>query len=289
MPASPPPDVESAGVVVFRPGKRVLLVHRPKYDDWSFPKGKLDRGEHRTSAAVREVAEETGLHVRLGVPLASQRYRLTTGRMKTVHYWTGRPVGEDDVSGYLPNAEIDEVAWVEAEDAFTRLTYDYDRDTLREALQARRRTRTLIVLRHGKARSRKAWRGDDRERPLLQAGRAQAERLVPVLAAYGVTRVVTSGSARCVETVAPYAGTTGWDLEREDRLSEEGATSKRVRRVVEGVLDDGRDTLLCTHRPVLPQVVDALGLEDPHLELGELLVVHLRKGRVVATERHPVS
>jgi 8-oxo-dGTP pyrophosphatase MutT (NUDIX family) len=288
MPASPPPDVVSAGVVVFRPGKRVLLVHRPKYDDWSFPKGKLDRGEHRTAAAVREVAEETGLHVRLGIPLADQRYPLVTGRMKAVHYWTGRPVGDHDVSGYAPNAEIDAVAWTDAEDAFTRLTYDYDRDTLHEALRVRRRTRTLVVLRHGKARSRKAWRGDDRERPLLQTGRAQAERLVPVLAAYGVTRVVTSGSERCVQTVAPYAGATGWELESDDRLSEEDATRKRVRRVLAALLDDGRDTLLCTHRPVLPDVFDALGLEDPHLEVGEMLVAQLRKGRIVATERHLV-
>jgi phosphohistidine phosphatase SixA len=234
------------------------------------------------------VAEETGLHVRLGVPLASQRYALTTGRRKTVHYWTGRAVGEDDVGGYAPNAEIDDVAWVDAEEAFTRLTYDYDRDTLGEALRVRRRTRTVVVLRHGKARSRKAWRGDDRERPLLQTGRAQAERLVPVLAAYGVNRVVTSASERCVQTVAPYAGTTGWELERDDRLSEEDATPKRVRRVVDGLLEDERDALLCTHRPVLPQVFDALGLEDPHLDVGEMLVAHLRKGRVVATERHAV-
>jgi 8-oxo-dGTP pyrophosphatase MutT (NUDIX family) len=287
MPASPPPDVVSAGVVVFRPGKRVLLVHRPKYDDWSFPKGKLDRGEHATTAAVREVAEETGLHVRLGVPLPSQRYPVSS-RMKTVHYWTGRPLGDDDVSGYLANAEIDDVRWLDAEDAFTGLSYDYDRDTLRRALKARRRTRTIVVLRHGKARSRKAWRGDDRERPLLQLGRAQAERLVPVLAAYGVTRVVSSGSTRCVETLAPYAGTTGWDLETDDRLSEEDASRKRVRRVVAGLLDDERDTVLCTHRPVLPEVFDALDLADPGLEVGEMLVAHLRKGRVVATERHRV-
>ena len=287
MPASPPPDVVSAGVVVFGPGKRVLLVHRPKYDDWSFPKGKLDRGEHATAAAVREVAEETGLHVRLGIPLTDQRYPVSS-RMKTVHYWVGRAVGDDDVSGYQVNSEIDDVRWVDAEEAFTTLTYDYDRDTLREALQVRRRTRALVVLRHGKARSRKSWRDDDRDRPLLQAGHTQGERLVPVLAAYGVTRVVTSGSARCVQTVTPYAGTTGWELESDDRLSEEDATPKRVRRVVAALLDDDRDTVLCTHRPVLPEVFDALDVPDPGLEVGEMLVVHLRKGRVVATERHLV-
>ncbi|MCD4526901.1 NUDIX hydrolase [Nocardioides sp. cx-173] len=287
MPASPAPDVVSSGAVIFRPGKRVLLVHRPKYDDWSFPKGKLNRGEHPTAAAVREVAEETGLQVRLGAPLSSQRYPVARGH-KTVHYWTGRPLGDHDVSGYVANAEIDDVRWVDAEDALTALTYDYDRDTLREALKVRRKTRTLVVLRHGKARSRKAWRSDDRERPLLQVGRAQAERLVPVLAAYGVVRVVSSGSTRCVETVAPYAASLGGDVETDDRLSEEDAKPKRVRKIVAGLLDDGRHTVLCTHRPVLPQVFDALGVEDPSLALGEMLVVHLRKGRVVATERHLV-
>ena len=104
-----PRDVVSAGVVVFGPGRTVLLVHRPKYDDWSFPKGKLDRGERAAAAAVREVEEETGLRVRLGPPLGSQRYPVRGG-MKTVVYWTGRPVDATDVSTYEPNAEIDDVA-----------------------------------------------------------------------------------------------------------------------------------------------------------------------------------
>ena len=282
----------SAGVVVFRPGKRVLLVHRPKYDDWSFPKGKLDRGEHPTAAAVREVDEETGLHVRLGPPLSSQRYRVPsprgTQRMKTVQYWTGRVLGDDDVSGYLVNAEIDDVRWVEAAEAFEQLTYLYDADTLREALKVRRKTTPVVVLRHAAARSRKAWRGDDVDRPLLSTGRLQAERLVPVLAAYGVTRVVTSGSERCVQTVAPYAGTTGWELEPDAHLSEGGASAEQVRRTVEALVDEARPTVLCTHRPVLPAVFDALGIEDPQLALGEMLVAHVRKGAVVRTERHLV-
>src|SRR3954470_1380615 len=96
----PAKDVLAAGAVVFRPGKRVLLVHRPRYDDWSFPKGKLDPGEHVTSAAVREVAEETGLRVRLGPPLPGQRYPAAGGRVKGVSDWGGRGGGSHEGRGY---------------------------------------------------------------------------------------------------------------------------------------------------------------------------------------------
>jgi len=279
-------DVLAAGAVVFRPGKRVLLVHRPRYDDWSFPKGKLDPGEHVTAAAVREVAEETGLHVRLGVPLSAQRYPVTGGRTKQVSYWLGRVVGDDDVSGYRPNDEIDVVEWVPYDEAMDRLTYDYDRATLKEARPQRRKTHAVVVLRHGEARSRKGWRQDDRVRPLVQLGYSQAQRLVPVLAAYDVTRVVSSGSLRCLDTVTPYVATTGWQLEIADGVSEEGASAAAVVEVVDNLVAGDESAVLCTHRPVLPSVLDALGVDDTKLEPGSMLVVHLRQGTVTATEVH---
>ena len=283
-----PRDVRAAGAVVTRKGGQVLLVHRPKYDDWSFPKGKLDPGEHHVTAAVREVAEETGLDVRLGPALSSQRYRMSSGRFKHVDYWTARVVGSDDVSRYRPNEEIDAVEWVPWDDAATRLTYPHDRDTLHEARPLRRRTRALVVLRHGKARSRKGWPDDDRLRPLEDAGAAQAERLVPLLAAFDVTVAHTSSSTRCVQTVAPYVEVTGWPLERHDRLSEEDATADGVVDLVDGLLEGEEGAVLCTHRPVLPTVLDALGVPDVSLDPGSMLVVHHRKGRVVATEvLHP--
>lgn len=283
----PAKDVLAAGAVVFRPGKRVLLVHRPRYDDWSFPKGKVDRGEHVVAAAVREVAEETGLHVRLGPPLTSQRYAVAGGRMKSVSYWVGRAVDSDDVSGYRPNAEIDQVAWVPYAEALERLSYDHDRETLREAKGLRRQTHALVVLRHGQARSRKAWRRqDDRLRPLLQVGRQQAQRLIPLLAAYDATRVVSSSSTRCVETVGPYADTTGWKLELEDGLTEEDASPRSVLAVVDDLVHGDEGAVICSHRPVLPAIFDGLGLPDPGLEPGAMHVVHLRRGTVVATELH---
>ena len=284
----PQTDVLAAGAVVFRPGKDVLLIHRPRYDDWSFPKGKLDPGEHVAAAAVREVAEETGLRVRLGPPLAEQQYTLENGNRKVVSYWVGRVVGDDDVSGYAPNNEVDAVEWVAYDKALDRLTHDHDRDTLREAGEVRRRTHPVVILRHSQARSRKAWRKNDRLRPLLRAGQRQAEKLVPVLAAYDATRIVSSSSTRCVETVAPYLDATGRKPELVDGLSEEDATRKSVAGVVEDLVAGDEGAVLCTHRPVLPKVFDALGVKDPGLDLGEMLVVHVRKGEVVATERHLV-
>jgi 8-oxo-dGTP diphosphatase len=109
---------------------------------------------------------------------------------------------------------------------------------------------------------------------------------VPVLAAYDVTKVVSSGSMRCLETVTPYADTTGWGIEIAHGVSEEGATASSVAEAVDALVAGDESAVLCTHRPVLPSVLDALGLEDTKLEPGAMLVVHLRQGTVTATELH---
>ena len=186
--ASRPGDVRAAGAVVLRKG-RVLLVHRPAYDDWSFPKGKLDRGETATAAAVREVEEETGLRVRLGVPLSRQSYP-NGARTKVVDYWVGRVVGDHDVSAYLVNAEIDEVAWVKVEQGGRAAHLQARPAHPGRGSPHRRATRALVVLRHGQARARKSWRRDDRLRPLMVLGKTQARGVVPVLEAYAVSRIV---------------------------------------------------------------------------------------------------
>jgi 8-oxo-dGTP diphosphatase len=283
---STPGEVRAAGAVVLRRG-RVLLVHRPRYDDWSFPKGKLARGEPAPVAAVREVEEETGVWIRLGVPLARQSY--PNGRStKIVEYWVGRVAGDHDVSGYLANDEIDEVDWVPLDKAEWRLSYRRDRVTLHEAVATGKKTRALVVLRHGKARSRRGWRKDDRKRPLLVAGVKQARAAVPFLLAYGVTRAVTSSSTRCAETLTPYAEATGSAVTRTDGLSEEDATDSSVLEIVDDLLHSDEDVVLCTHRPVLPAVFDVIGIPTESQATGELVVVHHRAGRVRAVERHQV-
>ncbi len=282
----PTPDVRAAGAVVTRKGGDVLLVHRPRYNDWSFPKGKLDRDEHEVAAAVREVAEETGLAVRLGPRLPTQHYEIAKARAKSVDYWLGRVRGDDDVSGYLANDEIDAVEWVPWAEAAARLTYPYDAETLARARPLRHKTQALVVLRHGAALPRGSWIGEDRRRPLTDEGRAQAQRLVALLASFGAVAIHSSSSVRCVATVTPYVHATGWPLHSYDELSEEGACARTIGDLVEALLSTGSSTVLCTHRPVLPIVFAAMGVEPVRLHPAEALVVHHRAGAVVATERY---
>jgi 8-oxo-dGTP diphosphatase len=280
--------IVAAGAVVVRKGPEVLLVHRPKYDDWSFPKGKLDPGEHTTTAAVREVAEETGLDVRLGPPLSMQEYDVRNGstKHKHVHYWVARVVGDDDVSAFRFNAEIDGLEWVPVEKAARLLSYRRDRETLAEVAGLRKKSNPIVVLRHGKATPRRDWTGDDRQRPLHPDGEMQAEQVVPVLGAYGVQRVVSSTSKRCRETVGPYADVLDVDVETRRELSEEEVDPGAVEALVHGLIEGGDPAVICTHRPVLPHVYEALGVLDPRLDAGAMLVVHHRRGRVVAVEHH---
>jgi 8-oxo-dGTP diphosphatase len=287
-----PGIVVAAGAVVLRrrSGRsEVLLVHRPKYDDWSFPKGKLDPGETIRSAAVREVFEETGLEVTLGPPLSSQTYLLgsDTGRAKVVHYWVGRTGDDEDVEAYEPNAEIDDLRWCEVDAAREQLSYGYDRDTLDEARGFVRRTHPVVVVRHAQALPRGQWRADDRERPLTTLGRHQAEALTTTLAAYGVDRLVSSSSRRCWTTLAPYGVEAELEIEETDELSEEDATDVGVAEEVDRLVDLREAVAVCSHRPVLPLVFEALNVDPPAVELAGMVVVHHRQGRIAALERIP--
>lgn len=282
------PDVVAAGAVVLRKGGDVLLVHRPKYDDWAFPKGKQDPGEHATVTAVREALEETGLHIRLGRPLPPQLYAIAGGRAKMVHYWVARCLGGDDVSGFEVNNEIDEVLWLPRDKARELLTYQDDIELLSRLEERENRTTPLVILRHGRARKRSLWEGADSRRPLTRVGREQARAIAPVLDAYGVRRVLSSDFARCVDSVAPYADGFSRPVEPLPLLNEERATRKRVGTLVGELLTSRKATLVCTHRPVLPWLFAHLDMPAVPLQPGELVVVHHRKGEIVASERHLV-
>lgn len=281
----------AVGVVVVRGGPEVLLVHRVEHDDWSFPAADFDPGDHPLAAAVRGVAENTGLRVRLGRPLRERTYVAGEGKQRTtrVRYWVGRLV-EGDRGGAVVDSgaggKVDAAGWFGLAEAMDQLSSPQGREILEELAGAGRRTTPLIVLGHASARPRKGWGGSDRERPLTLAGQAQGQQLVPLLGAYGVERVVSSSSTRCRDTVAPYADTCTSDLELMDVLSEEHASQAGVTGVVRDLLARPEPAVLCSHRRALPLVLEALGLPNRPFECAEMLVLHHRSGRILASESH---
>jgi 8-oxo-dGTP diphosphatase len=267
LPAGDERSIAAAGALPWRRrrGKlQVALVHRPRYDDWSWAKGKLDPGEEWPTAAVREVFEETGLHVRLGRPLPTSLYTVAnaSGRRwpKEVRYWAAEVVGGD---GSLVH-EIDEVVWLDVVAAAELLSYDRDREQLVALIEAGRSgtltTWPLVIVRHANAYPRSTWTEPDPLRPLDDLGRERADALVPLLAAYGVIRVVTSPSVRCLATVLPYAVAAELKVRLKPGLSEESFAEQpqHAPRHLNRLLERGTATVVSTHGPVLPTLLELL-------------------------------
>ncbi|MBF0697530.1 NUDIX hydrolase [Actinomyces bowdenii] len=315
--------VRAAGALVWRQeGKHleVLLVHRPRYDDWSFPKGKVEPKESARSCAVREVAEETGVPIILGQPLSTQGYRLDDGARKEVRYWVARPAdpGAAALSARpavrpASASEIDDVAWVRAKAARRLLSYERDRELLGELVDlwedGKLDTWTLVLVRHARAVKRSVWNrptkrdkeADEATRPLTKdQGEVRARALVQVLSAYGVGRAITSPWRRCYDTLAPYTAAAGIELETEAAITEHAHAErpKAARKVAERALRVREAPVaLCTHRPVLPTLMEAVAEyapgrllrsvpdRDPWLKTGEIMVLHMARrphGRIRA-------
>jgi 8-oxo-dGTP pyrophosphatase MutT (NUDIX family)/phosphohistidine phosphatase SixA len=282
--------VLAAGCVVWRHGDsepEILLIHRPRWSDWSFPKGKLDPGETQIAAAIREVQEETGLGVRLGPRLPDQHYEAAGGQAKVVAYWAAQPANGSDLTAYERNDEIDDLRWAPLSAAREQLTYRRDKRLLDSFESSGYDGEPLLVVRHAEAVKRKAWDGPDTKRPLTGDGAQQAARLVELLTAYGVSLVLSSDATRCVDTVLPYVEASGVELELDPVLSEEASKPRLVRKRVASVLPRDQPIALCTHRPLLASVLEAAGTEVVGLMPAETLVLHRRAGRVVDLEQHP--
>ena len=206
-------DVHAAGAVCWKvvDGEvRVLLVHRTQHKDVSLPKGKVDPGETLAETAQREILEETGLHIVLGVPLGKSEYRLPGGKSKRVHYWSAEvDPGEAERSSFEPNGEIAGLEWLNIKKAIKAVTYEHDGDILRtfETLFNNDRLDTfpVIVVRHGKALPPEKWDGPDWSRPLAHRGLVQAQDIAGGLAAFGPQRIMTSTASRCQATISPLS------------------------------------------------------------------------------------
>lgn len=304
--------VYAAGAVCWRviEGKvRVLVVHRTVYGDITIPKGKVDPGESLPQTAVREIAEETGLQVALGVPLGESRYAMPSGREKVVHYWAAE-VTEAAVqrSTFKPNAEIAALEWLTVKQARSYLSYEPDvaiLDAFARLLdQQVTKTFSLLVVRHGKAVDKAGWTGDDAARPLTARGVAQSAALSQVLSAWAPKRIVSSPAVRCVTTVAPLSAAIGVPIKRDEGISQQAwqAGDAEVRRVIGRRVRVGKTAVLCSHNPVLPAIIREIALatgtplgsfvdDAASLETGAYSVVHLSKTNpssgIIAIETHP--
>ena len=301
--------VFAAGVICWREVKGEILfalVHREKYNDWGFAKGKQDPGEELCETAVRETLEELGIKIKLGRKLSTINYVLANGQDKEVHYWASKVTDKALAkSKFQPNEEIARVEWHPAKTALKLLSYSHDKALLKEVIELHKEqeleTKALILLRHAKATPRSDWSGEEARRPLLPEGKEQAKRLVRILRSYGPKRLVTSPWARCKQTVEPYAKACDKTLIARSQLTElsNALSPRKTTKAVEDLFDRQNSALLCSHRPALPTITQTLAsracpetkpkiLSATDLAPGEFAVMRLtlgKKPRFVALER----
>jgi 8-oxo-dGTP diphosphatase len=293
----------------------VLAVHRPRYQDWSWPKGKIERGETLPQCAIREVAEETGKQVTLGQPLPTVRYIISTGKPKVVKYWAAEVTSSKAAClaarpkvKSAPKHEIDKKRWLTVTQAREKITLRADLKPLEALAKAfesdQLDTRAFVLVRHARARRRKAWKKDDSQRPLTSSGTERAQQLVPMLAAFGVKHVASSPAERCLATVRPYAEAIGIAPKIYPALAEPDHASKPLATAstLVNLLGKPVSRVVCVHRPTLPTIVEmvraatrkytrgALPKANPYLPAGGVLVAHVidtdSGPRVVALETH---
>jgi 8-oxo-dGTP diphosphatase len=303
--------VYAAGGVVWRlvEGKlKVLLIHRTQYRDVTLPKGKVDPGEMLAETAAREIHEETGIRVNLGAPIGVSRYRLPSKRTKIVHYWAAEATDAAiRASAFLPNKEIAALEWVSPKKARARLSYPVDIEILETFLrlvdEGVLQTFPIIVLRHTKALPREEWDDADAARPLTGRGKRQANSIVGPLTAFGARVLVSSPAVRCVKTLKPLSVAIGSPIQKTPLLSQdawdEGLSDPR--RIVGQRVRARRAAVLCSHGPVLPDILAELALATgtlrgsylgsaSALEPGAFSVVHLSVANpgsgIVSIETH---
>lgn len=280
------PRVRAAGGVLWRrvDGElRIALVHRPKYDDWSLPKGKLDPGEPAVVGGVREVWEETGFRGVPGRTLGESRYRvLSDGREaeKTVRWWAMRTTEGE----FVPGAEVDQLRWVSLQSALARVSAGYDCAPLQAFAAAPPETTQVLLVRHASAGDRDSWAGPDDERPLDPTGKEQADALAALLAAYAPRRVLSAPLRRCLDTVRPLADQLGIPLTpaREAREDENDWGAGPLVRLLTELGGAGQHAVVCSQGGAIPAAVEALtGESDVPARKGSVWVLSFAEGRLV--------
>ena len=283
----------AAGAVIWRRNKKnveIALVHRPRYDDWSLPKGKQDPGEAMISCAYREVIEETNLKVGFGPYIGDTEYFVADG-LKKVHYWSARLA--EDSPEFHPNEEVDLLEWHSIESALDKATRDSDREIIQKFVTIPFDSYPLIMLRHAKALAREEWQGEDEDRPLQQLGQQQARRALSIYQVYGLTQIHTSDAVRCHDTVDQMAKALDIPLTITNKVSEYTWKKNKEKAIdyAKDLIKVNEPVILCSHNPVLPRMMEKLTKKidfdypSNKLEPGEAWVLHHDKKDVMQIDR----
>jgi 8-oxo-dGTP pyrophosphatase MutT (NUDIX family) len=297
-PTEPVAVVRAAGAAVWRPGDggqlETAVVHRPKYDDWSLPKGKPEAGEHLLQTAAREVGEETGLEIVMGRRSVRTFYRVALGdggsAPKEVDYWIAQWTG----GNFVANDEVDALRWLSVDDAAALCSHEHDRAVLADLGRTDvPRMPTLLLVRHAHAGSRRDWDGPDELRPLDRRGWEQARRLAEVLPLFHPTAVYSAVRTRCLQTVEPLAERLGLDVLPLPELGEEefAADPEAGLAAIERFLAPRPDpgvTVVCSQGGAIPSVLMSLGVRwegarpYPPAAKGSVWALGGRPGALVA-------
>jgi 8-oxo-(d)GTP phosphatase len=278
--------VAAAGGVVWRlhgGSVQVAVIHRPRYDDWSLPKGKLAAGETALAAAVREVNEELGAQVAVSRRIGRVRYQVD-GARKQVTYWAMRQVGGQ----FVANDEADAVEWLGIGKARKRLSYDIDRTVLGDFAATPAADSVIVLVRHGKAGRRSEWHGDDDLRPLEAVGEAQAERLVAFLRCFAPNRLYSADRTRCVQTLEPTAAALDLAITLEPAFADESycAAPAATQTSLLALAKPGKVSVVCSQGLTIPAMIDRLapGVASSDTRKGAAWVLSMVDGDVVAAD-----
>lgn len=278
--------IRAAGGVVWRIENRkvqVALVHRPRYDDWSLPKGKLDPGESELEAAVREVGEEIGSRVTVSRRITRISYPVP-GARKTVTFWVMRHLG----GAFEADEEVDEILWAPVKAARSRLTHKIERRVLDEFAAVPIPDCTILLVRHAKAGKSSEWPGPDDLRPLEPSGVEQAERLRSFLPYFGPTAVVSADPLRCVQTVTPLADALGLTVTVNPALGDAAyvRTPADTEAALLALAKPRRVTVVCSQGLTIPGLVDSFvrGVRDTDTKKGAVWALSVVDGSIVSAD-----
>jgi len=290
--------IRAAGALLWREvdsrNLEIALIHRPRYNDWSLPKGKIEGGETALQCAYREVFEETGIKASLTRQLGTVEYE-ESGELKRVIFWSAHC--SLDTGTFVVNEEVDELVWFTPEDALVKTTHDSDRQII-DSFQAQEpRTDTLIILRHTKALERGDWDEADSERTLDEVGFDQAQLLIKHLEPFAIDEVYTSNYTRCVQTVTPLSHSRGLNITQVPSLNEETFETDPQRAVAfaNALKQDEKNILICSHNPVIPTMLRGIlntklkNKDLIKLEPGDAWIVHRVRGEIVGLDYLSIS